>query len=64
MRNNWVNSFLAILRGCNDVFDQQSTTSGVYTVYPCGNAGCPVALYCDMATEEGVWTVCISTHIP
>ena len=49
-----------LVGNCNDVYDSISTkpvSSGVYTVYPCGNATCPVSLYCDMTTDGEPWTV-------
>ncbi|XP_019857817.1 PREDICTED: ryncolin-2-like [Amphimedon queenslandica] len=42
-------------RDCNSLFEDDITTSGVYTVNPDG--GTPFEVYCDMETDGGRWTV-------
>jgi Fibrinogen beta and gamma chains, C-terminal globular domain len=43
-------------RDCGDIQSRGSNVNGVYTVYV-GNALRPVRVYCDMATDNGDWTV-------
>ncbi|XP_015204554.2 microfibril-associated glycoprotein 4-like isoform X2 [Lepisosteus oculatus] len=41
---------------CADIYNDGSTASGVYRIYPAGSTS-PVYVYCDMDTEGGKWTV-------
>ncbi|KAG8014623.1 Cdc42-interacting protein 4-like protein, partial [Nibea albiflora] len=42
---------------CDDIYrHDNSTPSGVYTIYPAGPIS-PVKVYCDMDTDGGRWTV-------
>ena len=42
---------------CDDIHRHDNTTSsGVYTIYP-GGPAMPVNVYCDMDTDGGRWTV-------
>lgn len=37
---------------CQDIFNNGSIHSGVYTIFPAGSAGEPVQVYCDMGCDE------------
>ncbi|KAG9330912.1 hypothetical protein JZ751_021631, partial [Albula glossodonta] len=47
---------------CEDIYNNGSIHSGVYTIFPAGHAS-PVQVYCDMGCEDsidndgGKWTV-------
>ncbi|KAF4075520.1 hypothetical protein AMELA_G00235380 [Ameiurus melas] len=37
---------------CEDIYNNGSIHSGVYTIFPAGSAGEPVQVYCDMGCDE------------
>lgn len=41
---------------CQDVYETGETEDGVYLIYPAG-ASHPLPVYCDMTTDNSVWTV-------
>ena len=54
--------FTAFARDCSELQALGFTTSGVYTVYV-GDNQRPLAVYCDMTTESGGWTVILISLI-
>ncbi|KAM4598729.1 microfibril-associated glycoprotein 4-like [Polymixia lowei] len=45
---------LSLILACDEVYNNVSTYSGVYTIYPLIT---PLQVYCDMDTDGGKWTV-------
>jgi len=46
-------------RDCSAIYESGERFDGVYTVY-IGDTQRPVKVYCDMGTDGGRWTVCIT----
>ncbi|KAF6019157.1 hypothetical protein EB796_022525 [Bugula neritina] len=42
---------------CLDLLCNGKNESGVYTIYPTGNAADPIDVFCDQETDGGGWTV-------
>ncbi|KAM4597946.1 microfibril-associated glycoprotein 4-like [Polymixia lowei] len=45
---------ISLILACDEVYNNVSTYSGVYTIYP---SVTPLQVYCDMDTDGGKWTV-------
>ena len=48
-----------LIQDCSDVEAKGLVNSGMYTVQPV-DSGEPIEVYCDMETDGGNWTVCIT----
>ena len=46
-------------RDCSAIYESGERFDGVYIVY-IGDTQRPVKVYCDMGTDGGRWTVCIT----